>query len=503
MRTHTNEFKTEILKNGRQINGKIYHYFNYDLITENGDEIISEKNDNLILEQYDKNNNELLTEEDIYSIKIIKNGELLQSLMKQLNFEAKNDIKTGDVVNPQLGLLVNNSYEYLDYGNYIIYSKSYNAKNETWEYVCYDNMLYSMIQYTRLNVSYPITVKEYINAIAKKMGIGFANELDSFTNDNQLIYEDYFKGKNTSYRHILDKLSEITASNILINDNDELEIGYVKQTDDTIDKDYLKSVSVNFGKTFGVINKVCLLDTQNKLKYVAQDDISIEQNKLTQINITDNPIALHSHQDIICQNILNQIKDISYSINDFTTTGVCYYDFLEKFNVDINGNIYNCLLLNNEITITQGIEEVIFTDKKSNSEEEMGNYETNNLTNRELKDKYEQLENNKISNNSVINSINESEESSIIKVEKMLMIKKTTGATNNDGFLNINLNNDFVVVSATANFNTNDYGFIIPYYDYNNGNPIWKLKIENKNKQALANTQITVTVYYFKKERND
>lgn len=1130
MRTHTNDFKTEIVPLGRQIKGKIYHYFNYEIDTEASDKIIAENDSYLILEGYNKDDKEELTNENIYSMKLIKNGELLQSLMKQFNFEAKYDLRIGDVVNPHFGLLVNDEYEFLDYGDYIIYSKQYNANNDTWDYVCYDLMLYSMIQYNGLNISYPITVKNYINAIANKMGVGFANINDAFTNSDELIYKDLFKDKNKTYRDILDKLAEITASNILINDNNELEVYYPKyvgemadmsnssieitdsekaklqrfelegkttqetrsgknlfnkeayfysngatkttlntgvritqnttgtyrynyvvlggsellgktitisgeitsssnniggfilsfgnsstvvvnsigsiytsggqtitipssfsantdkiylllysnlngtgnvgdyvdytnfqieinssatsyedygvspspdypselvsvgyenlldlsylttqtingvtitnnngvitlngtsttgfaittnhniilsagtythsvnqiksgiylslnnvqdtmlygslnnlyktftiseettyptylifinsnitfnnfiirpqltkgtqahsyipygkygievktngknlfnpnnleqgwintsgdvssnpnrtrfkdyvkvknatvyylsslgitssenwwvhfydenkqhisfysssqmigsnnifttpnnckyikcaiavqnttisdvmlvesltsityepyksntylytldnplrsigdtkdllyikngmlyverkigsvvldgsenwyvyaqtyrinnfgakpfssfstdnvlaysnyfkwlngnsgtfvegamwyilngnelclqkdqsptsttlatfktwlsthntevqyvlaepyteelgqvdmpstyegityiETADSntptmnityisqfeeIDEEYLKDVNVNFGEKFGQINRVALRDTENKIEYVAQDNISIEKNKLTQINIIDNPITLNGNEDNICQNILNKLNGLYYSINDFTTTGLCYYDFLDIFFVKLKDTRYQCLLLNNEITITQGIEETIFADAKSNSQVEGGNYETNYLTNKDIQTKITQLNDTKVESKSVINSINDSKEKVVISTEKIMYIKDFIGTTDANGFLDIELNSDFVVCSATASFNSNDYGFVIPYYDYNNGNTKWKLKIKDKNDVAVANTQIATTIYYFKKGRND
>lgn len=429
MRTHTNSFKEEIAKNGRQIDGKIYYYLNYDLSTENDNTILTEDNIQLISEQADMNNKELIDSELIYSINIIKNGSLLQSLMKQLNVELKYDLKVGTLINAQFGVLVNDEYEYLNFGNYIIYSKEYNANNETWNYVCYDKMLYSMIQYKPLNLNYPCTIREYIKAVADRMGLIFKNANEDFTNYNQPVLKELFEGQNVTYRDILDKLSEVTASNILINDNDELELGYPSETSDTINEENLKDVNVNFGESFGPINKVVVTETDGNYEIPAEDTSSIEQNGLTQIDIIDNVFASNGYTEIIVQAILDKIKGLTYSINDFTTTGVCYYDYLDLFNVSIGEKSYKCLLLNNEINVSQGLSETIFTNKNENTSTETNNYKSSIMSSKDVSFKINQQEGkiqSKVEKNGIISAINQSLEEIKILAQKISLEGYTT-----------------------------------------------------------------------------
>ena len=1096
MKTHTTDFKNEIKKFGKQISSKVFRYFSFSLITEDNNFLITENGLNLVLEQFDKNNKEQIIEENINDIKIIQDSQLLRSLMKKIELETMVELDIKDVIRVNFGILVNENYEYLDYGNYVVYKKTYNASNKSWNYVCYDMMLYSMIQYKRLNISYPITIRNYLKAIADKMGIGFANENDDFTNYNQLIKKDYFQGKNVTLRDILDFLSQATASVICINENDELEIrypqnvgeyetqegtslsienagdcsdllfdlygdtsqngtptsstpvnvdtvtgrqdiivegknlfnpttfttknnvscsqegvitstgstttawgysnrnitmtmkagtytfslyisqvgstsnflcmriynssntqlgeirrtnagtysttitfsqettigimfkfeandvstlqiengststdyksysettyeinlgknlfpipfltstgsgnillnyainipsgvytlsfknrysptqnqnvrfdyedgtyltititpsqtqntftlaknvtkltwyvreainisniqlekgsqatsyreyktpielckigdykdfirkgtgknlfdkdnlnyvgryyvsnngtvtasaydkmiyvklepnttytftqtarsnvtvrpslftsipevnsvgtvlgtftgtgaitqtftttntaiyftwvyynqnslnGYTEQqmldsiqielgnqstlfepygfkdkwylyktigkvvfngseswtktsdvgisvfynqntilstvrnalsnyftykfanqegkmyfasdtricfvmnssytdgnsfktwlgthnttvyyvlatptiteiTDsellnqlksielleginnitidsnnlssslsltylsemDTINEEYLKDINVNFGENFGPVNKISLVDSENKIEYMAQDDIAIEKNNLIEIRMTDNPILLNSDQEFVCNNILKKLSGIYYSINDFSLTGICYYDYLDIFKVSIEGNSYKCLLLNDEIEITQGLQETIYSDPLENSDTETDNYKTNNLSNKEVQQKIVQLSDNKVENKSVVSSINSSNETAVIETNKILNRKEITSTTDSNGFIDVGLNKDYVIVGATAQFSSNDYGFVIPCYYYNSGSPRWLLKIESKSRVALANTEITVIVYYTK-----
>lgn len=441
MRTHTNNFKIEIAKYGKQIDTKLYHYFNYNLISESNDTIITENNLSLISEQINTSDKELISKNLLWSMSIVKNGQLLQSLMKEFDFDGKVELKVGEVVNPQLGVLVNNAYEYLDYGKYIIYSKEYIAESEMWHYVCFDKMLYAMLPYKAVNVTYPCTIRNYINAVANRIGLTFADISNTFTNYDQLIYKDVFENQNVTYRDVLDKLSEITASNILINDNDELELGYPNETNDTIDETNLKDVNVTFGEKFGEITKVAIIDTEGNYQYVKGTDG-------TQITIKDNILAFNGDTDTICQNILDNLNGLYYYICDFKTTGVCYYDYLDLFNVSANGNTYKCLLLNNEINITSGIDESIYNDKPKESETETNNYTTSIMTNKQVQFKINRQEGkleSKVEKNGVISAINQSAEEIKIQANK---IKLEGYTTINDGF-KVDLEGNMEATSGT------------------------------------------------------
>lgn len=77
-------------------------------------------------------------------------------------------------------------------------------------------------------------------------------------------------------------------------------------------------------------------------------------------------------------------------------------------------------------------------------------------------------------------------------------IKKitVTGTTDSNGFILINGINtrNHVVISATTTFTNSQYGFLIPYCRSNASQ--WSVKIESWDRKALANSTITVTVYY-------
>ena len=124
-------------------------------------------------------------------------------------------------------------YEYINYGNYVVYSSEKQEDTNSYKIVCYDKMLYSMKDYTTMNITYPITIRSYLQAICDTLGLTFKNTEDTFTNyDKEIPNELYFDadGKSLGYkfRDVLDELAQVTGSTICINeDDDSLEIRYI------------------------------------------------------------------------------------------------------------------------------------------------------------------------------------------------------------------------------------------------------------------------------------
>ena len=68
------------------------------------------------------------------------------------------------------------------------------------------------------------------------------------------------------------------------------------------------------------------------------------------------------------QGILNALNGLYYYINDFNSTGILYYEVGDLYNVRIGENTYQCIMLNDEINVTTGIEELVHTDMPEKSE---------------------------------------------------------------------------------------------------------------------------------------
>jgi hypothetical protein len=60
--------------------------------------------------------------------------------------------------------------------------------------------------------------------------------------------------------------------------------------------------------------------------------------------------------------ILNKLNGLEYYLNDFTSTGITYYDVCDRYSVKIGDKIYSCVMFNDEINVTQGLEEIVYTE---------------------------------------------------------------------------------------------------------------------------------------------
>lgn len=335
MKTHTNQFKTNLKNMGKEINSIITY-------------------------------GQTTLHDELYSISYHYEANILKSVMKQLDIESSVDIPLETIINFQSGIKVENSYEYLDYGNYVVYKSEKQEDKGTYKITCYDKMLYAMKQNESLGITYPITLKNYLIAIATKIGLQVENT--NFQNQNKQIQSELYLGLEYTYRDILDEIAQATGSIICINENDKIEVRYPNETNDTIDEEFLKDINVKFGNKYGKINSIVLSRSGESDNVYLRDEESVLEDGLCEVKIVDNQILNWNDRSEYLQGILSALDGFHYYINDFNSTGILYYDVFDTYNVQIGEQTYKCVMLNDEINITSGIEEIIYTDMPSQSE---------------------------------------------------------------------------------------------------------------------------------------
>ena len=354
MKTHTSTFKTNIARMGRDLDSKITYTINNEEVELGNEEL------NSITPHYE--------------------GAILKSVMKQLDIDSNVEIPAGTELNYQFGVKVGNSYEYLNYGNYIVYSVEKQEDTYSYKMTCYDKMLYTMKEYEtpKINgtpITYPITIRDYINAICTYLGLTFENTTDTFANYNKEIPEElYLSDDGTSldytFRDVLDELAQATASTICISANDTLELRYINDTEDTISEDFFKDVNVNFGEKFGPVNTLILSRSGDGDKISISIPENLPDEDKIAVQITDNLIMNDNNRADYMADILAQLYGLEYYANDFSSYGICYYDLCDKYNVQIGTNTYPCIMFNDEVNITQGLEENIYTDIPEEAEQQ-------------------------------------------------------------------------------------------------------------------------------------
>ena len=383
MRIHTDEYKKALI--GVRETEHVLRTYN------NGWEVYD--NDNLIM------------------AKPILNANLFKTVMKELDIESKTKIEKGTMLDYKHGLKVGNDYEYMNYGKYYVYEVEYRPDTKSYHHICYDNMLNSMVKYEPLEITYPISVKNYITAIATKCGlIGHTPYYDyNFVNQNKMITEDYFSEGNFTYRDILDYLCEVIGGWLYINNNNDLKIKYPTETRETFNEDYLNYINITFEKKYGPVNSVVLARANELDNIEYKDDESIEQNGLCRVKFSDNPFLSDENRNDYLQELGEKIVGLEFYLNDLESKGITYLELGDIYSFKISeemmnalksglvksgirkaqgdGSVkYKCLMLNDEQELGKGIVERIYTDEpeEDNSEYIITNPSENSLKNAEI-----------------------------------------------------------------------------------------------------------------------
>jgi len=356
MRVHTNGFKNQIKELGREIDSRIIY------------------------------GNETIDSEQLFSVNPIVNGNILKSAMKILEFESSVQVPITTIVKYEFGLKVNDVYEYLDFGNYIVYSSELNEDTKTYKHICYDSMLFSMKEYTTLqNGTFPMTIREYLTNLCLDCNLIFKNSNSKFANYDKILSSDLYANLGYTYRDIFDELSAVTASTICINSSNMVEVRYINETNDTIDEESLKDINVKFGEKYGPINSIVLSRSGQSDNVYLQDQISVGTNGLCEIKIIDNQIMNFNDRSDYLPDILKKLNGLEYYINDYSSTGILYYELCDKYNVQIGENTYSCILFNDEPEIKQGLVENIYTDMP---DESVTDYTKSDKTDRKINQTY-------------------------------------------------------------------------------------------------------------------
>lgn len=334
MKLVSNGYKNAITTNGRQIDAKI----TFETTT--------------------------LGKDDINSITISTNGGLLKSIMTQVELDSNVNIPEKTNFNVQFGVLVNDQYEYINYYNFIVKTSEYNADTLSYKIVAYDYMLDSMVKYDDepLELTYPITVKNYLSAICTKFGWTLAT--NQFANDDTEIASERFAGIGYTYRDILDDIAEITGSIICFREN-ELNLIYPTQTNFTLDENYLKDANVTIKEQYGAINTIVFTRSAESDSIYYPDPLPATP---IEIKIKDNQFLNDNNRNIFFADLYDQLNGLEFYLYEFDTFGVTFLEVGDLFDIQIGNNTYPTIMLNSELHITQGLDEKLYVDIPKESE---------------------------------------------------------------------------------------------------------------------------------------
>lgn len=455
MKTVSSGFKNAIKQFGREISCIIETYSPIDLTTENNLTILTQDKMEIITKDINLDDapTHILTDEEIIQAKLVTKGEMFSTLMKELDFETNYVLKVGDIVRFKFGVKVNDNYEYIDYGKFIVFKKETNHDTNTFTYICYDYMLKTMIklnddfnisynnyQYATKSynqsgteiVMYQMTMDQIIQLICGILDINVELKENDFhtvgqdfnlylwallknipnstatinTNLGYIMADrekimtpdwvdhnanfETFRSKCSTFRDVLDLICKYLGISMYMED-DELKFKTVEGHTgddiigtfsystfedtftydtknpivvDTFDGSVLSNKNIIFGKLYGPINALNLYANEEIQSYV-EDSQSISDDGITKVELENclrDITVTQARNDEIAKNLLALVDGVSYNTFDIQTIGICYLDWLDYFNVVVNGITYKCLMLNSEINIKSGLSENLYTE---------------------------------------------------------------------------------------------------------------------------------------------
>lgn len=293
--------------------------------------------------------------QNIISIDYSYKADLFKSFMRQCDVELLGDYNLKDSqLNIQFGVKqsVNDGYEYIEFGNFIVKEQEYILNTKSTKLECYDLMLQSMIPYD-LELTYPITVGDYLQAICDRLGWNLADT--TFINSNKEILEEKYDNTYT-FRDVLDEIARTSLSLIGFKYDNQLHVIYPTETNEIIDFN-LRKFSVN--DKYGVVNSLVLARTPQEDNIFRQDEDSIAENGLTEIKIENNQI-MDKDRDAFIDDMFNYINGFEYYPFQFESFGICYLEIGDRFTIvdPLTGISYSTILLSDNIQITQGLNEI-------------------------------------------------------------------------------------------------------------------------------------------------
>lgn len=295
------------------------------------------------------------------------NASLFKTVMKGVEIDSNISISIGTNVNPQFALFTNNTFEWVDYGNYKVYKSEKNEDTLSYKITAYDKILESMIDYD-LEVTYPITVRNYWIAIFTKLNWNTTGIPVTFTNSTKTINQDVHSEIGYTYRDVLDELCTISGV-WLVDKNGIPSIVSPNETNETIDETYMKDTNVTIkDKVF--FNSLVFSRVEGSDNIYRKDDTSIEQNGLHEFKISDNQLLSTNDRDLYIDELWNYIKTFEYYSFEIDTVGIVFLEALDKFNLSVNNQNYSTILLNDETYISQGLTETIYSESPNEMQTE-------------------------------------------------------------------------------------------------------------------------------------
>ena len=354
--------------------------------------------------------------DDLISFKISCESDMCKTAMRKLEAKYLGEHNLlGQWVRVGYGVkLDSGTFEYLDYGSFLVTEITSIKDTGVTTIVGYDKMINSMKEYTKLNIEYPINLLDYTEKLCEACGLELNDmvpnvsidintgylysknlnlELDIesgylFTNeDNMEIINGYLYGEihksgvlfNTqitqelwenisgiTYRDILVQIAQATATTCIVSNDDKVYFKPLTTTDESLTYDNMFKLKLE--PKYGEINSVVLSRTPQEDNIYMRDEESIKNNGLTEFKIENNEIIDKDRDNVISQ-IYEALHGISYYPFEATTEGLGWFEIGDNLDIiNDTGDVFNTSLFNFSINIDGSIKETLKTSASTKTQ---------------------------------------------------------------------------------------------------------------------------------------
>ena len=270
--------------------------------------------------------------------------------MKQVEITDKtaNQLKDKDI-NFKYGLYINDTFQYIDLGNFYIKDMEDDKKKEEITVTGYDRMIRFMktFKQSELQLTYPCTIIRLVQKMCEVCKVGLYST--NFFNSNLTVNEDFFTNQEITYRDVLEKIAEATLTTVFIKENKLYLCKPSNIVVQQLDKSYISNLLVK--EKFGPLNALVLGRGSTEDNIESIDDESITQNGRCEIRFDENEFLQEQREKVI-EDMFEQVKGLEYYSYEASDLGVMWLEPCDCIDLgDRNDNFYQTLYLKANITI--------------------------------------------------------------------------------------------------------------------------------------------------------
>lgn len=310
----------------------------------------------------------ITSSDDLVSFKLSCDTGMCKTAMRKIEAKYLGEHNlVGKWVHIGLGVkLPNSSYEYIDYGSFLV-TESTNVKDTgVTTIIGYDKMINTMQEYKVMDVAYPMSLYDYTKLLCTTCGLDLANSKFTTHNDWNITKELWGNISGITYRDILVQIAQITGTTCIINADNKIYFKTISDTEEIITYDNLLTLKLK--PKYGEINSVILSRTPQEDNIYLKDDDSIEVNGLTEFKIENNEIVDKDRESAITP-IYNALHGISYYPFEATTEGLGWYEIADKITlINDTGDSFETVLFNFSIVVDGSIKEILKTTAETKTQ---------------------------------------------------------------------------------------------------------------------------------------